>query len=267
MNATIFDDTLPRPKLNTINIDPHVNEKMSFLMIVAQLIWFGLGLSLLYDITEMLLHWPHLVVVVLYAGLMISTPWMGPRVMVSLSLLSLPAILSGLYFAITAPLPGDSFFALWSQMTSTKTVEYLGWMLVMMGYYISSARSNIGTLVTGVGFLVGNGLVVYAGDYAAATQGSYILGLILLALCAKIASQTKLVCVSRHVSRVTKIPTKMMMLLAGICSYMLYDWYYQYLDGWALHASSICPPLIFIVLMKCFRLSGRIQDAPLHQDR
>src|SRR5688572_26665720 len=99
------------------------HERAGLFFIAAQVVWWGMGVSLVYDVAEFIFHWPHFIVVGLYAGMMIASTWFGRRAMIAISFFTMPALCSILYFSATQALPGNSAWALWSQMSCLKFLE------------------------------------------------------------------------------------------------------------------------------------------------
>lgn len=249
-----------------------VSSQPSVSLISAQILWFGIGMSLFSDTTETILHWPHQWVVALSSGLMIASVWFGIRAMIALCALTLPAIFSVLYFSFTQAVPGNDPLALWSQMVSVKSLEYMSGFLIMMGTCIRSAspslatpsskKLNLATLIAGFGFVTGNFLVIFSSmkasmsgsqtDFTTALleQGSTILGLCLLGFTARASSSRNLSHLGTMLYQVTTIPLRGMILLVGVLCAVASDWYSQYLVGWLQYASVLIPPLAIVLVGK-----------------
>lgn len=260
------------PSSTTNNISS--SSSASFSLVAAQIIWFGIGLSLLADIAETLLHWHHLLAVALSSALMIASTWFGLRSIVILSTLVVPAMLAVVYFALTQTTPEEGLLDLWTQMVRVKSMEYFSGLLIIMGGFIKGSSSktslqpakkiDLKSVVACLGFGAGNGLVVLTAVNGAvadgteivpilAQQGSSILGLCLLGLSAKTSSFSTLSNCGRLISEYTKIPLRLVVLFAGTVCAVYFDWCSQYMSvGWLQYMSMCLPPLILLLMGSSF---------------
>lgn len=258
---------------HTINI---VSPSLSVPLMGAQILWFGIGMTLFSDTTETILQWPHQCVVAISSGLMIASAWFGVRAMLALCALTLPAIFSVMYFSLTQAMPGSDPLALWTQMVSVKSLEYMSGFLIMMGTCIrttsvqpsitpSAKKINVALVLACLGFVLGNILYIFSSmkasmadnqsDFlsALAEQGSTILGLCLLAFSARASSHNRLSTLGTTLCQTTKLPLRGLILVVGVLCAVISDWYSQYLVGWLQYASVLIPPLA-IMLMGRFLL-------------
>lgn len=239
-------------------------------LVIAQILWFGIGVTLFSDTAEKILNWPHLLVVALSSLLMIASAWFSLRALLVLCLATLPGILSALYFSLKHQVPGTEGLALWTQMISMKSMEYISGLLIMMGYCIrpqaqpnsSTKKMNWSTVLACLGFMLGNALVIASSmkvsmadnqvsfSTALAEQGSTIVGLLLLGFSARSANAQKLSQLGNILSRFTKFPLKGLVVIVGVSCAIFTDWFSQYLYGWLYYASSLFPPLAMIIVSK-----------------
>lgn len=244
-------------------------QQNSFFFIAAQIIWWGMGISLFYDIAESILSWPHLVVVSLYSSLMIASTWFGVRVMFVLSMITLPALLSLMYFSFVQPLSGDTLWALWSRMLTAKSVEYVSWLLLLTGSFASVAHSRTANHKTGhyfhltsaialAGFVGGLSLMFFAGLNSViastqtdivlilAQQGSNIVWVMGLAKSPVKGNST------HSVTRLSKTSLRWLLLFVGTLGAIFYDWlsHSQYMMGWLQYPSVFLPPLVMMLIWK-----------------
>ncbi len=252
------------------------NNRTMLLFILTQIVWFSIGLSLFYDTAETVFHVPHRLAVALYSVLMVGSAWMGVRVMVILCLLSIPPFLGTLYFSFTHALPGESLLALWSQMVSAKSIEYTSGLMIMMGSMIGCVsistqakgkKINIALVLSMLGIIVGNGLVVYSGvvyDLSSGTdlntmighQTITVLGVMLYAM------NTKKTTYKSYAFYGQRFPLslRIAILALGILTAILYDWFSQYFIGWMYYASMVITPMFYFVLIKMFPNSKLIHS-------
>lgn len=236
----------------------------SYSVVASQIIWFGIGLSLLSDTLESFLHWPHLLAVALSSCLMIASAWIGIRSMVILSAFLLPVILSSVFLSLAQVDQTSGFLGLWTQMVRLKSIEYISGLFLVMGSIIGTSangkKSNTGPIVACLGFAVGNGLMVFSDlNYAIADgqasimpilaqHGSSMLGLCLLGLSARTSSNSKLSICGKVISQFTRIPLRGVVLVAGTASAVYFDWCFQYVVGWPQYVGLCVPPLILMFL-------------------
>ncbi len=255
---------------DTINIH---SASPSYSMLSAQIIWFGVGLTLFSDTAEKIFNCPHLVVVALSAMLMIASAWFSLRALLALCLVTLPCVISMMYFSVGEAVPGSEPLALWTQMLSMKSLEYTSGLLIMMGYYIRPVsmtpdvnvkKFSAAKVLAALGFLLGNGIIIYSSmkvsmadsevsfATALAEQGSTILGLLLLGFSARSANAQRISQLGSLISQFTQLPVRGLMLVVGMLCAIFTDWYSQYLYGWMYYASTLIPPLAMIVMTRFF---------------
>lgn len=278
-NLALFPANLPLVKSraksvvstreHTINI---VSAAPSMPLLGAQILWFGIGMTLFSDTTETILQWPHQAVVAISSGLMIGSAWFGLRAMLALCALTLPALCSMMYFSLTQAMPGSGPLALWTQMVSVKSLDYMSGFLIMMGTCIRpislqphatpSRKINAPLVIACLGFVLGNILYLFSSikasmiaseiDFstALAEQGATILGLCLLAFSARTSSHGALSNFGNAVGQTTKLPLRGIVLFVGVLCAVVSDWYSQYLIGWLQYASVLLPPLVIMLMGK-----------------
>lgn len=236
---------------------------------ISQIIWWGMGISLFYDVAETILSWPHLVVVTLYSSLMIASTWFGIRVMLFLSIFTVPALLSLLYFSCAQTLSGNTFLALWSQMLTTKSLEYVSWLLLVMGSFASVSQAkripkregysfNLTSVIALIGFAGGVSLMFFSGINSViansqtdmililAQQGSNIIWV--MSLASSPYGNKK----SKTIHRAAKTSMRLLLLLLGTLGAVFYDWFShsQYMMGWLQYPSVFLPPLVMMLIWK-----------------
>ncbi|MBS0289300.1 MAG: hypothetical protein JSS07_04595 [Proteobacteria bacterium] len=252
---------------HSINIDAACS---SYSMMTAQIIWFGIGLTLVADTAETIFHCPHLLAVAFSAMLMMASAWFSMRALLALCAVTLPGLLALMYFSWALAPSGTEVLALWTQMLSVKSLEYTSGFFIMMGSCIrplsatkAHSRISLATVLAGLGFLVGNGLVIMSSmktsmaadsqlDFASslAEQGSTILGLCLLGFSARATSLKRMSQLGTYLSSITKLPVRGVLLMVGALSAVFTDWYCQYLAGWFYYASILLPPLALVLMSK-----------------
>lgn len=237
-------------------------------MMLAQIIWWGLGLTLLYDTVETIFHWPHWLAMVLYASSMIVSAWLGVRAMTWVGLCLLPALIAILYFSVCKGLAGDSGFALWTQMVSFKAFEYLGWLLLVLGSFVSSAvilggqyqtrklLSFIGLASLSVGgfmmidFALSNMQASGQSDvmFVMVQQGSYFMWL--LGVSTREPRTLHEASKRRALFVFPRLPVKPIVLLLGTLLVVGYDYVAQHLFGLIQYFFVMLPPVTMMLIRR-----------------
>lgn len=237
-------------------------------MLVAQILWWGLGLTLAYDICESLLHWPHWMAMVLYSALMIASTWFGLRSMILIACLTLPSLLGVIYFSIFEAMTGTSLLALWSQLLTSKLLEYLGWFLMVLGSFVNGAGYySHPRKITMISFacymcLAIGGIMMIASAvqlaqnsapakqlFIAVQQASYFLWVFGLTSAKMTKPQER----AQQKQRI-KLPSKYFLLIIGTIGIVIYDWLFLSISGWAQCGFMLLPPFALLLLSKyvCF---------------
>lgn len=255
-NRFVSLKTTLHSRFHTINIDTSPSKNISWLLVATQIIWFGVGLSVIYDLAETIFHWHHLMAVAIYSGLVILSTWIGIRAIMILSLLTLPAILSMVYFSWAQPLMGDGMLALWTQMISKKSLEYSSYLLIMMGGFgcvhtsrHSNKKLNVGAMIACVGVLVGNGLMLLLGRQSGETQmllilaqqWPSILALCMLGLICKRVARASLKSERGLGFTLSTFQLRALVLVFGTLGSVLCNWAASIVGDWLQHVSFYLP--------------------------
>lgn len=238
-------------------------------MMFAQIIWWGLGLTLLYDTLETTLHLPHWVAMVVYASSMIVSAWLGLRAMTCLGIAFLMPLVATIYFSLHEGLTGTSTFALWTQMVNMKASEYLGWLLLVFGSFVSSAVIFSGqyqtrkllTLIALASLSAGGFMMVsYAlssmqssgnGDmmFMVVQQSSYFMWL--LGVSSREPRSASEATSGRALFVFPRLPVKPTVLLIGTLLVVGYDYMAQHIMGPLQYGVLLLPPLSMMLLRRC----------------
>lgn len=230
-------------------------------MLTAQILWWGLGLTLSYDICESLLHWPHWMAMASYAALMIASTWFGLRSMVLIAFLTFPSLLGILYFSAFDVLAGTSFVALWSQLLASKLLEYLGWFLMVLGSFINAADGNakkitISTLACYACLALGSILMITSAVQLAQNNdpakqlfiGVQQISYFLWAFGLTSAKITQ----AKPEKPSIKLPSKYFLLIAGTIGIVIYDWMFLSISGWIQCGFMLLPPFALLLISRYF---------------
>lgn len=241
------------------------NPNKKSVMLTAQILWWGLGLTLAYDICESLLQWPHWIAMTLYSALMIASTWFGLRSMILIAFFTLPSLLGVFYFSAFDVLTGTSFIALWSQLLANKLLEYLGWFLMVLGGFINAAdntkKITISTFVCYACLAIGGTLMLASAVQLAQNsdpakqlfigvqQISYFLwifGLTSTKITQSQAKQEK----PKPQKPSFKLPSKYFLLIAGTIGIVIYDWMFLNISGWMQCGFMLLPPFALLLLSR-----------------
>lgn len=108
-------------------IELHQNDSIQ--MTLAQIIWWGFGLTMIYDTAEIVFHCPYIGAMVIYSSLMIISTWLNVYAMIMMTFIALPTLMVIIYLS--------SWGVQWIQMLNMKSIEYIGWSLLMMSSFIT----------------------------------------------------------------------------------------------------------------------------------
>lgn len=233
--------------------------KYSLQMVCAQILWWGVGLTLAYDVAETLFHWPHWLAMSLYGCLMIVSAWLGVRAMTIVGAMLVPALLAAIYFSIVEAVPGSSLFALWTQLMSIKAFEYIGWFLLVLGSFISGHKKRL-SIMGIVSLALGAYMMIHFAvsqmhvsgqsnmTFVIVQQGSYFMWLI--GVSSKSPRSTREAWRRRAIFVFPRLPVKPFVLLAGTALVVGYDMLAQTLTGAWAYLMMVLPPLAMMLTHK-----------------
>lgn len=244
----------PKPKRTFIGSSTNKGA----VLIGAQILWWGLGLTLAYDICEVIFHWPHWMAIVLYSALMISSSWFRNDVLVLIGLLTLPSLLGTAYFTVFPAHQGTPFIGSWGVLLNLKSYEYLGWFFMVLGSFINamlvpSKKNRLIKVVCCLSIILG-GLMMLKSAMVAAQfkeppervfillqQVSYFLWI--FGVSSTQAKQTKPKVKSKN-------PMRLAILCAGILIMLLFDIIFLNTTGIMKYIVVFLPPLSIMILSK-----------------
>ncbi|MGD9592205.1 MAG: hypothetical protein AB7V32_06775, partial [Candidatus Berkiella sp.] len=113
----------------------------SAVVLVSQIFWFSIGLSLIYDLTERTWHWPHLAVIGCYGAMLVASTWLSHKAVKVCSTLTLLVIVSTILYAGSSCAPKLSFMQELVEILNSRRIEYTSWFFVMGCSFL--ARINI----------------------------------------------------------------------------------------------------------------------------
>lgn len=245
-------------------------------LIVCQIMWYGLGLSLIYDTTERLWHWPHLLVAGLYGGLMLASMALSRRTLMMLGFLTIVNFL--LIFIPTAASSNEAsqtIYQSWHQMLSGRYNDYFCWGLVMASSVLGgrALAPNISTCwkaaykVSAVAsFILGCafGMVPYTKTLLgsgstwndiAMSQTINFIWLAYWGMPMKPVRHMEETRLSRFFVHHLKLPLLAAILIMGASSYMAYDWAFRFLPLWAQLLWLVVPIVAYFI----FKNPGMLQ--------
>jgi len=229
-------------------------------MVCAQILWWGVGLTLAYDVAETLFHWPHWLAMSLYGCLMIVSAWLGVRAMTTIGTMLVPALLAAIYFSFCEAVPGTNLFALWTQLMSTKAFEYIGWFLLVLGSFISGHKKRL-SIIGLVSLALGAYMMIHFAvsqmhasgqsnvTFVIVQQGSYFMWLI--GVSSKSPRSTREALRRRSIFIFPRLPVKPVVLLAGTALVVGYDMLAQTLTGVWAYLMMVLPPLAMMLIHRC----------------
>jgi hypothetical protein len=251
------------------NNHPDLDDSLQ--MALAQIVWWGIGLTLIYDTAETVFGCAHSLAIALYSSLMIVSAWLRVRAMTWIAVLLLPTLLATLYLLFFEGVPGEGLLALWTQMVNVKAIEYIGWLLLVAGSFITgqfmlgnsspyrTALSFLGLacLLSGGYMMVDSAIISMQASgqsnmtFLVVQQSSYFMWLVGVSSKPPTSSQE----VSRRQAIFTfpRLPVKPTVLVIGTLFFVGYDVFIQKLAvGWQ-YLSMILPPIAMIFRHKLIR--------------
>lgn len=240
-------------------------------MALAQIIWWGIGLTMIYDISETVLHSSHAFAIALYSSLMIISAWLRVRAMTVIAIFLLPALLATLYFLFFDGINGQHAFAHWTQMLHVKAIEYIGWLLLVAGSFITGQfmlggefpykklLSTLGLVCLGAGaYMMIDSAIISMQEsgqsnmtFLIVQQSSYFMWLI--GVSSKPPASTQEASRRRAIFTFPRLPIKPTVLILGTIFFVGYDYLVQQLAlGWQ-YLSMILPPIAMMFRHKWIR--------------
>lgn len=239
-------------------------------LIVCQIIWYGLGLSLIYDTTERLWHWPHLMVAGLYGGMMLASMALSRRTFMMLGFITIVnflLIFLPLYMGIEASI---DIYKDWFKMLEGRHADYLCWGLVMASSVLGGRSLDLNLtkawkvyyrILAGSAFIAGCGFGILPSTQNLMSSGepwndialSQTINFIWLAywgMPMKPIRQVEDGRMSRFFVDYLKLPLIAAILIMGAGSYMAYDWVFRALPLWMQLAWLVLPIFAYCIYRK-----------------
>jgi hypothetical protein len=215
------------------------------IFILSQIIWYSVGLSLIYDVTERLLHWPHLAVAGAYGGLLVASAWLSRRAVKMLSIATLLVILS-----VACQF---NFMNGFVKMLAGRFVEYSSWVLVMTSsvllgcvtlvWVVKDKKINLALWIALTSFTLGCAIAILPEatvmhakgadvESILASQGASLIWLAHWGMPMRTSGRSQESMLNKMIARYARLPLRTVILTMGALSYIVYEWACQSLSIW-----------------------------------
>ncbi len=243
----------------------------SALIILSQIFWYSIGLSLLYDVTERMWHWPHMMVIAVYGGMLVASAWLSHVAVKTCSAVTLLLMLAIAYYTFSGQPTSLSFMQGLVSILSARSIDYCCWIFVMgasivggrlsMTWHVNDKQIKLELWLALVCFLVGCSIsmwpqviTMYAhGDNLESILASQGLNLIWLAywgMPMKYNQKNNDGYLNQTIAKYIKLPKRSIILVVGALSYVFYDWACQYLSCWLQIIWFFAPVAVYFYLQK-----------------
>jgi|GEM_PF-3623841 len=225
----------------------------SAMFIFSQIIWYSVGLSIIYDVSERLWHWPHMIVAGVYGGMLVASAWLSRPLVKWFSGLTLVLVACIACLAFAKANCQNLFIKGLVDIMTSRCVDYTSWMFVMgssilgclsLIWYVKDKQINLALWVALFSFLLGcviaimpEAAVMHAkgSDMEAilASQGLTIVWLAYWGMPMRGYNQKgNEGFLNKAIAKYAKLPIRSVLLAMGAISYIFYDWACQYLATW-----------------------------------
>lgn len=243
----------------------------SLLFIFSQILWYSVGLSVIYDVTERIWHWPHLVVAGVYGGMLVASAWLSRRAVKWFS--GLTVIL--LAVVATVALAKANFHQEFLQglvaILKSRYIDYCSWFFVMGSSILGclsvvwikdDKQVNLALWVALVSFLLGCAIAIMPEatqmrskgadlETILASQGLTIIWLVYWGMPMRsYGGKGNEGYLNRFIAKYLKLPMRTIILTMGAVSYIFYDWVCQYLATWLQIIWFFAPVVVYFYMQK-----------------
>lgn len=241
----------------------------SGLLLLSQIFWYSIGLSLIYDITERMWHWPHLLVIGSYGGMLVASAWLSHRAVKIFSIVTLLALFVIALFAIW-PSTELGFMHELVTILASRRIDYASWLFVMgcsflgrlsVVWHVKDKQLEFGAWIALASFLIGCAIAMlpqviamYATganlEAIISSQGLTLIWLAYWAMPTRCNPKANEGYVNRTLIKYLKLPKNTIILMMGAFSYVFYDWACQYLAIWLQIIWFFAPVAIYFYIQK-----------------
>jgi hypothetical protein len=242
----------------------------STLFLFSQIFWYSVGLSLLYDMTESMWHWPHIMVIAFYGGMLVASAWLSHLAVKTCAGLTLLLVLVISYFSFFGQSTDLGFMNGLVSIMSGRCIDYTCWVFVMgssilgrltLVWTINKKKINLAVWIALASFLIGCSISILPqvtvmlaqGDNLESILASQGLNLIWLAywgMPMRGNPKNNDGFLNQTIAKYVKLPKRYIILTMGALSYVFYDWACQYLATWLQIIWFFAPVVLYFYIQK-----------------
>lgn len=240
------------------------------IFIFSQIIWYSVGLSLIYDVAERIWHWPHLVVAGIYGGMLVASAWLSRRAVKIFTTLTLALLVCVAYYAFAENSQVAIMQGLVKVMAS-RYVDYCSWVFVMgssilgclsLIWVVKDKQINLALWIALFSFLLGCAIAILPEaavmrakgadmESILASQGLSLIWLAYWGMPMRGHNQKgNEGVVNKAIAKYARLPIRTVLLSMGAISYIFYDWACQYLATWLQIIWYFLPIVIYFYTQK-----------------
>ncbi|MGE3319212.1 MAG: hypothetical protein AB7I18_07935 [Candidatus Berkiella sp.] len=244
---------------------------VSAVFIFSQILWYSVGLSIIYDVSEKVWHWPHTLVAACYGGMLVASTWLNRSAVKWLSSLTLVLILGFAYLALTKTTFQNHLAQGLVDIMANRKVDYASWFFVMgssiLGcltviWQTKDKHINLALWLALFSFLLGCAIAILPEaqtmrakgadlETIMASQGLTIIWLVYWGMPMKGYNQKgNEGFLNRAIAKYARIPLRTVLVAMGAISYVFYDWACQYLATWLQIIWYFAPIAIYFYMQK-----------------
>ena len=243
----------------------------SAIFIFSQIIWYSVGLSLIYDVTERLWHWPHFIVAGVYGGMLVASAWLNRSLVKWLSSLTLLIVACLAYLVVAKTSCQEPFLKGLVDIMATRFVDYTSWVFVMgssilgclsLVWYVKDKQINLALWIALFSFLLGCAIAILPEaqvlhakgadmETILASQGLTIIWLAYWGMPMRGYNQKgNEGFLNKTIAKYARLPIRTVLLTMGAISYIFYDWACQYLATWLQIIWYFAPIALYFYMQK-----------------
>ncbi len=243
----------------------------SLIFIFSQILWYSVGLSVIYDVTERILHWPHLMVAGAYGGMLVASAWLSRRLVKWFSALTVVLLVGVAAVALAKANYNLAFLQGLVAILQSRYIDYCSWFFVMGSSILGclsvvwikdDKKINLALWVALMSFLLGCAIAIMPEatlmrakgadlETILASQGLTIVWLVYWGMPMKSYGQKgNEGYLNKLIAKYLKLPMRTIILTMGAVSYIFYDWACQYLATWLQIIWFFAPVVVYFYMQK-----------------
>ncbi len=246
----------------------------SFVIILTQIGWFGVGVAMFTECAAEILHIPPFVVALITGACMTMSAYFGIRGMEIISYISVPLIaILGLYSIWDATVEGGGLVSVFLRSKDgLSKIQAIG---LVIGSFVAggtttpnftryAATRKSAVISTVTAFFVGNSLMFFFGAaggaltgkddifYVMMAQGLIVPALIVLGANIWTTNDNTLYNAGLGLSNITKLPKRPLVIISGITGTVVSFWIYRYFVEWLTVLDAALPPIGTVIILDYF---------------